>query len=323
MMKKLVLCVILMVSVPVWATDYVWTNYDADNNFTNTSNWYQSGTTTMPTGPFTSGDNLLIELDGADKAVLSSATAGRWIRAGWNANSVGELDLLAGADADLGNSVYLGYDATAKGTINVRGGSLSATSSYSTIGGAGEGCLNISGGLYHTNRMTVGNNAGGSGQVVLSGTGQLKIDDYLQSNGGDFLLRMEGAGAKIEILDDLITKATATQNAFEFVLDGAAGIGDGIVVSDGILFVAGTTIDLSFMDEAVYGTYTLMTSGGLLDDQTGGSLLSSASAAAGWTYSIVTNEGVSALQVTLVPEPATLGLLLGGGVLLWRKRNNG
>ncbi len=43
---------------------------------------------------------------------------------------------------------------------------------------------------------------------------------------------------------------------------------------------------------------------------------------AGWSYGIVNLGAYQALElsVTMIPEPSTILLLLGGGLLLWRSR---
>ncbi len=293
------LAAMLFAAVPAMgATNYVWTNNDADNDFTNLNNWYQEGTTTVPTVPFTADDNLLVEMDGANKAVLSSTTLGRWIRAGWNAGSTGLVEVITGGQADLSNSIYLGFDATATGTLNINGGTVNATSSYTTVGGAGTGYLNITDGNLHTNRMNIGNNTGGVGYVVLDGASSLVIDDYLSSSGGTLNLKMIGSGSSIQVADDLTADA-AEGNNFEFVLDGANGVGAGIVATNAITLEANAQLDVSFVGASVNGTYTLMSSNGTFTDNTGGNLLTSASVTAGWSYAIVDDAGVQKLQVTL------------------------
>ncbi|MCC6682995.1 MAG: PEP-CTERM sorting domain-containing protein [Phycisphaeraceae bacterium] len=293
------LAAILFAAVPVMGqTVYVWTNNAADNDFTNLNNWYQEGTTTLPTVPFTATDNLLVEKDGTDKAVLSSATLGRWLRAGWYPGTIGLIEVVSGGQADLSNSIYLGYDATAVGTLNIMGGVVNANSSYTTIGGLGQASLTISSGSLSTNRMNMGHEASGSGVLEVSGTGSLYIDNYLSGNLGDSTVRLIGSTASFQINDDLTADAQGT-NLFEFQLDGANGVGTGIVVTNVIDLAANAQVDVSFLGASVNGTYTLMSTTGTFTDNTGGSLLTAASVTAGWSYAIVDDAGTKKLQVTL------------------------
>jgi T5SS/PEP-CTERM-associated repeat protein len=464
-MSKSIMLVLLVLSAPLLAVDYEWNNNSGDNDFVNLNNWYEIGTTNLPAGPFTAADNLLVELAGTDKAVLNSASAGRWLHAGWNDNTSGEIEIAAGADLNLSNSVYLAYGSNTIGTINMTGGLLSANSSYTTIALSGQGYLNVSGGTYSSDRMSVGNGAGGrgeanvsgtgqmtfandiyvgqngegyisvsdqasfsandmtagryatgasqinvsgtgqltltgystfgsdagkgtlnvsggsfianrmnagtthvdslgevnvsgtgqvnlatyatfgnigqgvlnvsggsfiadrmtlgqnggSGTVVVSGTGSFELADYLQGSTGDFLFRLEGSGASVTINDNIISTAGFNSYAFEFALDGANGVGSGIFAQNAIDLAEGVEIDLSFIGAAIDGTYTIMSSAGTITDLSTSGLLSDASVAAGWTYDIVSGESLTELQVT-IPEPATVLLLVGGGVMALRRR---
>ncbi|AQQ71151.1 hypothetical protein SMSP2_01516 [Limihaloglobus sulfuriphilus] len=464
-MKKLILVVLLMVSIPLLAVDYEWNNNSGDNDFVNLNNWYEIGTTNLPAGPFTADDNLLVELAGADKAVLNSASAGRWLRAGWNDNTSGEIEIAAGADLNLSDSVYLGFGTNTTATINMSGGSLSANSSYTTIANSGQAYLNVSGGTYSSDRMSVGNGAGGRGevnasgtgqmtfaadiyvgqngegylnvsddagfsarsmttgryatgtgetnvsgsgqftlsgyatfgnnagngtlnasggsftanrmnvglgdagsvgeinvsgtgqviidtystfgntgqgflnvsggsfsadrmtlgqnggfgQVTVSGTGSFELADYLTSNTGDLLFRLEGSQASVAMGGNIRSSSDFGSYIFEFALDGANGVGDGIFAQTGITLNEGVKIDLEFIGAAVDGTYTIMSTPDVFNDFTTSGLLSDDSVAAGWTYDIVTGDTLTELQVT-IPEPATMLLLLGGGMIALKRR---
>jgi hypothetical protein len=302
-----------IISPAVGAT-YNWTNNDFDNDFANYNNWDP-----VPTGPFlTSADTLIIEMGGYDKAILNSTTVTRYLQICNTASTIGEIEIASGGNLSMAKSVKVGSGAGSSGIINVNGGSLNSTGDYATLGIAGEGHLNISAGSYHANRITLAQNAGSLGEIVLTGTGYLDIDTYIQGGSGDLKVKMIGSDTKFEIGTHLVTKDTATSTIFEFVLDGANGVGAGIVAGD-ITLVNGTVIDLSFMDETVNGTYTIMSCQGLFTDLSTDGLLSAASKAVGWTYEIVNVDGVNELQVS-IPEPATLCMLLLGASAIWRKK---
>jgi T5SS/PEP-CTERM-associated repeat protein len=180
---------------------------------------------------------------------------------------------------------------------------------YATIGNENDGAMNISGGTFNADRMTIAQEAGSTGHLTVSG-GSFSLADKLDiSRYGSATVTIQGSGATFQCdrmdLDE--------NGVLEVILDGSNGIGSGIEVSGDVALMSGAELDLSFLGTVADGTYTLITSGGIIDDQTGGNLLSSASVAEGWTYDIVTTEGMTELQAT-IPEPATISLLIAGGV---------
>lgn len=322
-MKTLMTTVLATVALaipvtPAPAATYVWTNNGGDNAFTNTANWYEDGTVNNPPGAFTTDDNLLVELAGADRAILNAASDGRWLRAGWNAGAQGEIDVVDGAVANMSNSIYLGFDATAAGTLTISGGSL-VTSGYITLANNGQATMTMTGGTFQADRMTLGSAASGSGVLNISGDSSFTLDNYLQSNGGSMTIGLSGSDATVQINNNLFAKDISVSNQFNFLLDGANGVGTGIQVTNAIELAAGTQVDVSFLGPVVDGTYTLMTAGGAFTDNTGGNLLSPTSLAAGWTYQIVATGAGNELQVT-VPEPASVALLSVGGAMMLNRR---
>jgi T5SS/PEP-CTERM-associated repeat protein len=206
------------------------------------------------------------------------------------------------------NRMTLGRYSGGIGELNLSTGTVSVVE-YATIGNENDGAMNISGGTFNADRMTIAQEAGSTGHLTVSG-GSFSLADKLDiSRYGSATVTIQGSGATFQCdrmdLDE--------NGVLEVILDGSNGIGSGIEVSGDVALMSGAELDLSFLGTVADGTYTLITSGGIIDDQTGGNLLSSASVAEGWTYDIVTTEGMTELQAT-IPEPATISLLIAGGV---------
>ncbi len=284
------------------ATTYYWNNSQSDNDFANFNNW-DDGASGVPT-VFTSTDILEINLNGADKSIASSAATVSQIQVGRLTGSDGELDILAGADLTT-SLAYMGRGGNdtggTSGTINMSGGSVQM-STYTTTGYHGStGTLNISGGTWHADRMTNGNTLNSYGYVNLSGTGSMIFDNYVTSgSGGNFYFKMEGSNASFSA-DRLTIKADSVSIMFDFVLDGANGVGTGMQFTNNIYIPDVAKFNVSFLGAAAPGTYTLMTSqlGAFTVEDFSNDLLTDDAVNAGWTYAVVEDGGMQKLQVTL------------------------
>ncbi len=249
----------------------------------------------------------------------------------------GTMDISGTASVEAGSELVVGRHGG--GTVNVNGGSLVSenwmavglyangdgevavsggtvdVSQFLTVANQGTGLLSIDSGSIIADRMTIGQETGSSGEFLVSG-GQVSIANQIQvSRDGSGKITLEGADATFACDRIQVTSG----GSIAFALDGSLGVGSGIEVANDVTFEAGSEIDLSFLAEEADGTYTLMSAGGLIDDQAGGMLLSAASITDGWSYEIVDNGGLSELQVT-VPEPAVMSFLIFGGLACFARK---
>jgi len=315
-LRMLSMVLLLLFSTPAWGAFLDWTNAMGTQDFTDPCNW---SATPVPTV-----DSLQVNMTGDDAAILWDTAACVGLRVGNATDSDGWLEIESGADLTVGASdIKVGDISGYKGTINMTGGLFTGdgTGCYATFGTDGDGYLNISGGTWSSDRITLGEKAGDIGQIVLSSSGTLNLADDLKgatTAGGTFKVKLIGSNATFTIGDDIRNlDGDAHDSIFEFVLNGASGVGTGIVVGDAIGLTSYTEIDLSFVGASVDGTYTLMKAGGAFTDP--GGLLSAASIAAGWSYELVTVGDYIELQAT-IPEPATISLLLVGGLATLMRR---
>jgi len=134
-----------------------------------------------------------------------------------------------------------------------------------------------------------------------------------QIDGGSATVNLNRFALKVyNVYDDTVVRYTG--GTLELIGNGVSTInctGKVMFPNDGILDVSGLTV--------APGTYTVLSTTNIIDDL--GLSLDAASAASGlWSIAITTG-GSEHLELTYVPEPATLALLAIGGVaLLIRKR---
>ncbi len=242
-------------------------------------------------------DNAMgtVNVTGGTLALQAATALGRY--------GTGNLNISAGSvNATSFASSYYAGSASA---INMTGGTFTTTD-YVIIGKNSDSTMNLSGGTFNPNSLMIGQSAG-TGQFVISGDAVLNVATDLRGWDSNFKFKMVGSDAQVNVTGDIRTleHSAGATSLFEFVLNGASGVGDGIAVDGDITLEDSTTIDLSFMGATADGTYTLMSSGGTFTNL---SHLSASSVAAGWSTELVdVGGGITELQAT-IPEPATLGL---------------
>ncbi len=252
--------------------------------------------------------------------------------AGWSAvgnDSAGSLEI-SGTGEFIGDRMQVGQD-DGPGTLTITGGSLSLAN-YFTIGNENTGTLAVSGGTVHVDRSTLGQAATGVADVTISGDAQVLVDDNVQvGRDGVANLTLEGDQASY-------TCGSMTQNAastLAFVLNGAAGVDNGILVRERIedeARVGGSatllgTIDPSFASGTeVGGSYIVLAASSIDDTNTGTGgadtlALSTAAETAGWEMDIL-SVGYDLLVVSYPGSGSTVAWTNGGGDQLWSTSGN-
>ncbi len=316
-----------------------WTNGGGDNDFANIANW--SG------GPFTAGDDYRIHMTGANRAELGSdlaATTGSDLYvAAHGVVGDGELLVTGGTNA-FTNRMRVGR-AGNTGTITVDGGSVSVPSSYSTWGDGGNAFITMNGGTVNADRLTVGQSPGAwTADVDLTGgTLNLSITDATPSASTSGSLRLgEGDTTSVDIGGSAVVNA-------EVLIMGVNPGNSGMlsIHAGGALHLTGSTMaavsgganpdipilafeQTPFFGGAFFGGTIWLYNGGIFDlvgDHTsliddsitkgyivghsGGPVTSAYDPASGLTT-----------VTAAIPEPATLGLVVLGGLVcsLTRRR---
>jgi len=240
--------------------------------------------------------------------------------------ATGEYNLSGGTlDKSGGGAIYVGQEIGAVGAMTVSGGTAGFGVSY--IGRKGEGTLTQTGGDIDASHIILGDGNTGSGDYTISG-GSLDLTTYLRLwgasdsstftvSGSDadhievnrFLLGNELMTVELDAGGSTLITADDTGTASE--LNGTFAL-DTLVDFSGV--ANGTTYDIMWAYAGFAYTNNLT--------------FSDLSSTAEFEWSILDNVAVDGtagtgqiLQVTVIPEPATLGMLafIGGG-MLWIRR---
>ncbi len=305
----------------------IWNNQGEDNLWTNPANWDGAA---VPG----SGQEARVNLSGVDRAVVDAAAPvfGHF-RVGVGGGSIGEVEVLADG--------FLNADNTSQDRVGVGGGTGIVNQSGGTVrlGGAqvqvgldngSIGTYNLSGGTFIGAREQGGTTlfigqSGGTGSFNVSG-GELRTRAgvALGINGGTGLFNVQGSGAdQIAIGGEGNLAGRWIQNAgstLQFGID-AGGVSVIDILDDNgaggdVTFEEGALLNVGFVDQPVFGTWTVMQWAGTLTDN--GLAFAPGVDENVWSFDFSGNE----LQLTAVPEPATYALIFGiaGAVLLFLRR---
>ncbi|MDP4623913.1 MAG: hypothetical protein NWT08_02120 [Akkermansiaceae bacterium] len=264
------------------AADFIWDNSDADNDYSNPSNWIGN------VAPAAGNTNYaVIDLTGGDKAIFSSGTSANLagIRIGYNGadgefhQTGGTLNLSNGGASRIGrngevgtylmtggtafhNAIQLGLGSSGAGNMTITGGDMTivrgagtGTSSLIVDFGSGSvaGNFEISGGSLQTRTdIIIGDNGtfsvlGSDATSIGIGTYESLDGQWVQEAGGTLRCRIADTAAGI-------TKIVVADK-------GDAGDGDGNVT-----FEEGALLDVGFLGADVEGEWDLMSWDGTLTD---------------------------------------------------------
>ncbi len=216
----------------------------------------------------------------------SNLTIGRW------SGSQGTLNIADGL-ADVGNETVLGDSAGSQGTIAITSAAGQLQTRHLSVGDAGTGTLNVTGGQVTVNSlMTVGVQTGANGTVIIdggtiavgmdltvgeSGTGNVTVQNTGGLNITDELILGEDTGSSGTVTVDNSTVDAAIfrigNNGGTGTLTAQAGatltVGDVVLADDatatGTLHMTGTGTDLDVggdLQVGVNGTGTMNIEGG-------------------------------------------------------------
>lgn len=286
------------------------------------------GTIEQTGGTLTSGSTLMVGRytsgDGTINLSAGAINAGADLIVGHDGTGVIEQ---SGGDLTVTTVVRLGNLDTGDGTVNLSGGSFTVNGSALYVGygaGGGAGVFNQMGGAVDVTQLRLAEGTDTTGLYSISG-GSLLIDTYIKGgSSGAGTFEVSGSGAtRIEM-----ASATFYKDTFRVKLDadGATlveaigGATSGINLQLGF-FEVDTLVDF---DGVVGETYDIMwTAGGF---NTTDMTFTDLSGDAEFDWGIVSgqNDGVDGeyLQLTVIPEPATLGLVasLGAAMFLIRRK---
>ncbi|HOF18285.1 MAG TPA: PEP-CTERM sorting domain-containing protein, partial [Phycisphaerae bacterium] len=211
--------------------------------------------------------------------------------------------------------------AGATGTYNLNNGTLTVNGLLSIRSTNGTGILNMSGGTLNVN--TLDGTAAYQGAFNWSG-GTLNITSVGRSitNGGGNLspggeaaigtTTFTGDGSYSQNASSTMTFNLLNTGSYDKLIVGGAGVGDATLAGTlKISLLAGYSL-------ANGDTFDVVTADSITDSTT-----ISYAGPGNFTKSIISGGSGQILQLTYIPEPATMALLTGGlPALLWRFRRN-
>ena len=235
-----------------------------------------------------------------------------------------------------GATVYIGryyYDGDGgSGTVNMDGGTLTHSGSANTmwIGYDKEGVFNQTGGALEVARLRLADDARSTGFYSISG-GSLKVNNFITGGtSGDGTFEVYGSGASsieaanISFYDDTLRVVLDENGSTLMVADKAFNTSYNGQIDIRGVFELDTTGAFNGTIGSVYDI------GWASDTILTNDTLSVFTVLSGTEFEMSILDGVDRfgnagtgqmLQVTVIPEPATLGMLaFVGGAVLWIRR---
>ncbi|HWQ91941.1 MAG TPA: hypothetical protein VN673_09740, partial [Clostridia bacterium] len=110
----------------------------------------------------------------------------------WNSigmNNTGQLVVENGGSASFANHLWIGFDATAEGTLTMNGGTVSVGQMFGLGWNGGKGTASINGGTLNLTQWSANNPGSIAGASVLNvaGTGKVVINGNYATSVGDFV----------------------------------------------------------------------------------------------------------------------------------------
>jgi hypothetical protein len=319
------------------AGNIFWTNGGVGNDFANGSNWN--------TGVLAVGDDYNIHLTGADRAELGSTlpatTDSDLYIAAHGAVGDGEL-LVTGGTNTFTNRMRVGRSGNT-GTLTIDAGSVSVPLDYSTFGDGGNAYVTMNGGSLSVDRITVGQSPGAwTADVDLTGgTFNISLSDLTPSASTGGTLRLgEGDTTTVDISGTAVVNAEALIMGVNPGNSGMLSIHAGgalhLTGSTMFDFTGGASPDIPiiafeqtpFFGGEFFGGTIWLYEGGIFDLVGDHTALIDDAIAKGYIVSHGSGTSLESVfaggltTLTIVPEPASLGLLImsGLGCLLTRRR---
>lgn len=253
-------------------------------------------------------------------------------------DSTATLNLNSGASVSItgasgGNTSGIGIYGGSTGIFNMNGGTFNAGSDDFHVGRSGDGTLYMTGGTFTAAKILIARWTDQQGLIDQSG-GVMNLDALdLSSSGGTYTI----SGGSLDVQGNIWSAGGM------FVVDGSGATS---IDADNVLFWddtfrvlldenGSTRVDVADVAEitklevgtlagfngTVGSTYDIMWSGTGFQNSGGDIVLTDLdSEEFGW--SIVSDGGTGEiLQLTVIPEPATLGMVAFlGGAMLWIRR---
>ncbi len=276
-----------------------------------------SSTAKLLTLGYYSDGSATLHLNGG--AIQHTASgSGTYFLIGRSGNAT--LNMNGGTLESSAQRFAVGYYSSSTSAMNLNSGLLKFTGDYFYVGNAGSGTLYQSGGTNETTGLIIADDAGSDGLYSISG-GTLTASKYFDLHTAGSVFEVDGSGADTIEAGAILVRADGT---LRFKLDGngttlmkaVGGYHDrGIELTNATVEVE----TLAGFNGTVGDTYDLMWTdiGFMTNDMT---FVNNSGTDFDWD--IVSKDGGEAFQLTVIPEPATLGMfaLMGGSIVFIRRK---
>ena len=282
----------VLLTCPHTGKNVTWTGASSQL-WSNPANW---------SATFDPNDVAIVDLAGASGTILDSTVACSGLVVGSAAN--GSLDLATGANASF-NSLVVGNTNTASGSLTLSDGTTMTIGGIAMIGVDGDASLTMNGGKFEAGNIIAALNAESSADIQFANAAIVDIDGIVGLNAAS---KLSISGHQTNVQFGTLT--TAEGSELGFVLNGALGVGNGLVVNGNVVlegsvqpsFIGGVKSD---------GTYTLIRSTGTITDNTGGTLVNAVSGSL-VNYALVQDGDYHTLKVTIY-SPQTCQEVISAG----------
>ncbi len=227
------------------------------------------------------------------------------------------LNLSENAVLTVGTNFYIAEDGPGKGSISLSGDSLFSVGGYFEIDRVGaaagsEVAISLEGNsVMSVNRIRSGYGAGSTDSFVLSGNARLETVDY-------FRMARDGGATEITVADDAVLDIGSYLSVgYNSSGDAKINLDSGSIMVGELKMTSGGLIDIELGQ--------LLIAGDLRGDATlqgyidGGRIVGYGDTLpVGFAAELVNVEGVDYTAISVVPEPMSLLLVVGG--MLYRRR---
>ena len=262
-------------------------------------------------------------------AQLGSAQTVQTVHLGTSPGESGTLDIGSGGSLTvmLNDNVSFGHN-NGTGTVNIVAGSFNMANDNAVVRlgryGDAKGTLNLSGtGAFNGGRLFIGGN--GAGVLDISDSATLNLDGYLVTGKASSSIYVRGSDATI-IVARFAVDSPGTDTLTFFMDAGGNSLIDAVgTASSSYNGAALNDLAIVLEDEGTFvanvgDTFDLIRSATVITTNSSFSLVENI---AGYEFShaIVADGGDTVLRMTVIPEPAALGLVaFAGGVMFWIRR---
>ena len=294
-------------------------------------NWHNTGTATInhSAAEFRANGSVNVGYNGVNNTAVYNLTGTSQLKGSVDTyigrNSTGIMNINGGELNVWGSTrkVHIGAGTGSSGTVNLSAGTLKQSQGRIEVGAAGTGVIDQTGGqlwLSLGSDLLLGAGGAGSATYTISGGSITQETGWVSVNNSS-TFTVDGSGASSIDLQDLNIENSGTiainlDAGGSTLVKGLAGVD--FFVGESTVLALDTISGFNGVNGDAYDLFWAPTGTIFTNDMT----FSNLSGSSDFDLSIVSDGGSGEfLRATVIPEPATLGLVVTfGGIALWIRR---